>query len=267
MYLVQDLEDKKEYAAKCIEKTYFNEHPVALRNLIEEIKILYECDHPYVSELFNVYETPDCIYLIMEYFPHGDLYKRISSKKVFSEETCAKFAKNMLEVLDYLDSIHVIHRDLKLENIMMTSDNDFDFKLADFGLAYENVSDHSERCGSPGYIAPEVLKKCKYNSKIDVFSAGVILYILMTGNHPFNDSSSDKILEKNKHCIYKTKTLKSEIARDFIVSMMTADPNERPSAAQLLEHPWIFNCRRGSTCPSVPEFSTRMSLVYDVNDV
>lgn len=207
VYLVHDIETKKEYAAKCIEKSYFSDHKLGLRNVIQEIKTLFALNHPFIAKLYYVYETPDCVYMIMDYFPNGDLFQRIKVKKTFSGESCARFAKNMIDVLDYLHSKSIVHRDIKLENIMMTSNNDYEFKLIDFGLSYESTQNNYERCGSPGYIAPEVLNNFEYSSKIDVFSAGVVLYILITGNHPFNARNSEKILERNRNCVYNSNSI------------------------------------------------------------
>ena len=255
--MVEDICSKITYAAKCIEKDYLINHKNGLGNLIQEIQVLSMIDHPCVVPLYFVYETRDCIYLIMEYFPKGDLYKRITQKKAFSEDVCIKFAVNLLETLDFLQSKNIVHRDLKLENIMMTSDNDYDFKIIDFGLSYESIGDRRDRCGSPGYIAPEMLNKSRYNHRVDIFSAGVILYILLIGVHPFNAKSSDEILKRNQSGKYKKiKKYISEAAKNFILSMMAANPDQRPQIAELLDHSWIYSQRRESVCTLAGLYST-----------
>lgn len=265
VYLIEDLLTKKQFAAKCIEKMYISEHAHGMVNLIQEVKVLSSVHHSQIAELHYVYETDNCIYLVMEYFESGDFYTRIKEKKMLSEEDCLKFAVNLLEVLDYLHTNNIVHRDLKLENIMMTSKNDFDFKLVDFGLAYECTGFRQEKCGSPGYIAPEMLKRCKYNSKIDIFSAGVVLYTAIVGRHPFNASKSEKILKKNKDCIYKPENILGDLARDFITSMMNPEPSQRPTASQLFDYPWVSAKKKNSSNLLISTFSTRGgSVILDV---
>ncbi|OMJ88017.1 hypothetical protein SteCoe_10178 [Stentor coeruleus] len=160
VYLAESTETHVQYAAKCVEKSLLRKDKNFLNNLIQEIKVLFYLEHPSIIKLFYVYETSEYVYLILEYLPHEDLYNRILQKKILSEEDCSRFAKNLLDVLDYMHSKHIVHRDLKLENIIMTSDNDYNFKIVDFGLSYESEEYQNEICGSPGYIAPEILRRC-----------------------------------------------------------------------------------------------------------
>jgi hypothetical protein len=265
VHLLEELESHSQYAGKCIKKTHLQSRPTSLANLHNEISILFELDHSSIVKLHQVYETTDFIYLILDYLPHGDLYKRISQKKFFSEEDSAKFTRNLLEVLDYIHSKDIVHRDLKLENIMMTDDNDFNFKIIDFGLASRCLSGLFGKCGSPGYIAPEILQDKSYNTKVDIFSAGVLVYITMTGAHPFNASSTSKILEKNSKCSFKVEGLLKGYARDFIRFMITAEPDSRMDAWQLLEQPWLGNCRRGSVCGAFASCSTVAGSIAFIN--
>ena len=256
VYLIEEVTGKTKFAAKCISKQYVCEHSNALMNLVHEIKVLSRAQHFSIAKMYYIYETTSCIYLIMEYFPHGNLYQRIKKRKEFSEECCMNFAKNLLDVLAYMRSKSIVHRDLKPENIMMTSENDYDFKVIDFGLAYEGQGPCQDRCGSPGYIAPEILKLVSYNSKVDVFSAGVVLYIMLMGTHPFNDSTPEKILKKNEICKYLDRGMPSKLAKNFIKAMMNPDPEERPHAFQLYEYPWIFH-KRGSISSAICSVSTK----------
>lgn len=261
VYLVQELLTCRDFAAKCITKKKLTEVPNLFRNLIQEIKVLRQVEHPSIVKLFYVYETQYCIYLILEYSPYGDLYKRILQKKTFSEKDSISFAKNLLEVLEYLHSKSIVHRDIKLENIIMSSENDYAFKLIDFGLSFFNDQHGCEKCGSPGYIAPEVLEGIPYNHKIDVFGAGVLVYITLTGNHPFNASNSEKILNNNLKCSYKPEALKG-LARDFVTKMLVKDPEERLDIWQLLDHPWFYGCRRSSVCTLLASSSTGLGSLY-----
>ena len=142
-----------------------------------------------------------------------------------------------------------MHRDIKPENLLLKDEMSFDLKLADFGLSEiigkkENLF---TRCGTPGYVAPEVLEDKKYDCKCDIFSAGVILYILLTGCSPFFGKNYQEILSRNRkgevsyNFSEKLKLKLSEDATSFMKLLMSKDPEQRPSANQALTHPWILN--------------------------
>ena len=128
----------------------------------------------------------------------------------------------------------------------MTSENNFSFKLIDFGLAYLSPHPQSQRCGSPGYIAPEVLSREEYDSKVDIFSAGVVLFIISSGIHPFSASTPAKVLNVNIKCQVNTWHGLRGMMRDIVMSMMSKEPENRPTAADLLTHPFVYRSKRGS---------------------
>ncbi len=137
-------------------------------------------DHEGCIKLFEVYENDNYIYLLLEVLKGGELLERIVRKGIYTEYDASVLMKKLLEALDYLHSKGIIHRDIKPENLILKAqDNDTDIKIADFGLAtFTNQEFLFKRCGTPGYVAPEVLADQKYDYKVDVFSAGVLLYIL-----------------------------------------------------------------------------------------
>mmetsp|Transcript_27483 Transcript_27483/g.27137 ORF Transcript_27483/g.27137 Transcript_27483/m.27137 type:complete len:120 (+) Transcript_27483:468-827(+) len=115
-------------------------------------------DHPNILKLFRVYEDCDKVYLVLEYAEGGDLRKRLSECKKYPEEAAIKFIQKLLRVVDYMKSLNIVHKDIKLENILLTSPSDnSNFKLADFGLASECEGYLEGKCGSLGYVAPEIL--------------------------------------------------------------------------------------------------------------
>lgn len=151
-----------------------------------------------------------------------------------------------MEALDYMHKNKVVHRDLKPENLILAyKDNDYDLRIADFGLAsFVNDGELLKlRCGSPGYVAPEILEDIGYNEKADIFSAGVILYVLLTGRPVFRGLNMKEILIKNKQCEieYPAKYWNkiSDKAKDLVSKMLKKDPNERISAEQALNHCWF----------------------------
>lgn len=156
-------------------------------SLINEMNIMRKCQHPNLLKLYEVYESENSIYFVLEMLEGGELFARLASKIYYDEEKISKLINNLLSALEHLHKQKIIHRDIKPENILLKSkESDTDIVIADFGLATEiNVLEKIlfKRCGTPGFVAPEVLnydeKKVPfYDDKCDIFSVGVIFYIL-----------------------------------------------------------------------------------------
>jgi serine/threonine protein kinase len=206
-------------------------------------------NHPSIMKVFEVFETDNHINLILEILRGGELFERIIAKGCYSEREAASLMKKLLSALEHLHSKGIMHRDIKPENLILASkDDDNNIKLADFGLAtYVNMQTQLfTRCGTPGYVAPEVLDDLPYNEKVDIFSAGIILYILLTGCSPFYGKSYNEILMKNKKCkisfdFTEFKAKPSPPATDLLKKMLEKDHTERISAADALTHEWIVS--------------------------
>ena len=200
--LIQELEDEhKDYAVKIISKEEMKKKTRGLSAVISEIEIMRKINHPLFVFLHRIYENDEFVYLVLDHVEGGDLFHRIQKRERLREDVASKFMTNMLEALKYLHSQNIVHRDIKPENILMYSnDDDEEFKICDFGLACVAGDDQALRCGSPGYVAPEILQKKSYNNKVDIFSAGIICYILLSGRTPFYGRTSKEILIKNEEC-------------------------------------------------------------------
>ncbi|OMJ86411.1 hypothetical protein SteCoe_12068 [Stentor coeruleus] len=240
--LAEDLGDHKQFAIKKISKNKLLNGTLSIEN---EIEIMRKFPHPNIVSLYKIYESESTISLILEYFPEGDLFQRLLKKNRLEEHNAAKLMMNLLDALNFLHENHVIHRDLKLENILMKcSDNDYEIKLGDFGLACISGDEEVLRCGSPGYIAPEILNRQPYSSKVDIFGAGVILYVLLSGNFPFTGKDVGDVLLKNRKCMlsFSEKRWKktSEYAVDLVKRLMDPNPATRLSSAEALRHPWFY---------------------------
>lgn len=146
-------------------------------------------DNPNIIKLYEVHESKNSIYLILEYLEGGELFKRITeSEELLSKDEIKNIMKGILEGIDYLSENGILHRDLKPENLILESQSDLlsnRVKIVDFGLAtYQDVDEYLfKRCGTPGFVAPEIIKSSStekevFTNKVDVFSAGVIFYIL-----------------------------------------------------------------------------------------
>jgi serine/threonine protein kinase len=157
-----------------------------------------------------------------------------------------KLMHKFLDALKYLAENKIVHRDLKPENLILaTKGDDSDLRIADFGFATP-VADGEKlflRCGSPGYVAPELLGDCGYNESADVFSSGVIMYVMLTGRPVFRGDNVDEILEKNKNCEFdypeRYWSNISAQAKDLVGKLLIKEPELRITAAQALEHPWF----------------------------
>jgi calcium-dependent protein kinase len=193
----------QKYALKTIEKSGIKKCKRNIQSVLMEIDILRTLKHPFIIKLHEVYESNKYIHLVLCYLDGGELFERIKSRQVYQESIAISVMRNMLEALDFMHKNDVVHRDLKPENLILASkDNDYDLRIADFGLAaFAKPGELLKlRCGSPGYVAPELLDDVGYEQKADIFSAGVIFYVLLTGRPAFRGYNINEILIKNKKC-------------------------------------------------------------------
>jgi len=205
-------------------------------------------DHPYVIKFYQVYDADKMVHLVLELLEGGELFERIKHKRSYSEREAVEIMKNILEALKYFHALGIVHRDLKPENLILKSkEDDYDVKIADFGLAsfVEEGKKLSLPCGSPGYVAPEVLddRGPGYDTQADVFSVGVILYVLLTGRPAFPGTNYRDIISKNKRgeVEYQQRYWSriSETGKDLVQKLLKKNPDERLSAENALKHPWF----------------------------
>ena len=212
-----------------------------------EIDILRKISHPNISNVFEIFEDSRKYYIMMEFLEGGELFDVIISQGFFSELDAAHIMKQILSAVNYLHSKQIVHRDLKPENIMLMNkpvNNKFEIKIIDFGTAtmFEPSQPLTKFIGTSYYIAPEVIKE-NYNEKCDVWSCGIILYILLCGYPPFNGQSNVDIFQHIKHSepVFEGEEW-ADITReaiDLIKSMLNKNPSERITAEQCLEHKWL----------------------------
>lgn len=213
-------------------------------------------DHPHVARLVDVYESEDKLHLVMEYMSGGELYQRLQHRKRFSEREAVQAAYDMLCAVQYIHCKGVVHRDLKLENFLFEKEDSDQLKLIDFGSSklLEGTEKMNLSCGSVSYMAPEVLEK-NYTSLCDLWSLGVIIFVLLSGYMPFS-GGTPVLMEKIRKGDIKWKPqIWSKIspqACDFVKALLMLDPSQRLTAEAALEHPWIRS--RGIPelrCPSI----------------
>jgi calcium-dependent protein kinase len=214
--------------------------------ILNEINILKKMDHPSIVKIFEFYNTPDGYYLITEFCSDGELFNEITEHAPFSEPVAASIMYQILSAVNYCHNLNIIHRDLKPENILIEKKDGkiFSIKVIDFGTAklYEKNTREKKVIGSSYYIAPEVLTE-NYNQMCDLWSCGVILYILLSGKAPFSGKTDKIIFEKIKLGKYNMKlkpfeNISSEV-KDIINNLLQLSPNKRMTAQKALEHSWF----------------------------
>lgn len=242
--LCRNLSNNREYALKIIDKSKCKGKEDMIDN---EVMILRRISHPNIMSLIADEETQQLLFLICEYIPGGDLFDAIAVAQKFTEEQSSLMIKHLLLALAYLHNMDIVHRDVKPENLLVEYDGTRikTLKLADFGLACEVTKPLYTVCGTPTYVAPEILAECGYGVKIDVWAAGVILYILLCGYPPFVSEDNDQ--EKLFDCILTGKYDFPEEnwynvsidAKELIQNMLQLAPELRFSAEDVLDHPWL----------------------------
>lgn len=249
VYLVEDKDTKEKFAVKAFSKEYMLSQAKGKESLINEMNVMRQLQHPYIMRLEEVHESKNSVYLVLELLEGGELLGYLSSKSVFNNADVVRVMKCIMEALAHMAEKNIMHRDLKPDNMILKEKNKLEsctLKLVDFGLA--TVCDVPEylfkRCGTPGFVAPEVInapsnENIHYTPKCDVFSAGLIFYLLLTDKSPFEGKSFKEILQKNKLCKidFKIPRLKKNpVALDLLMRMTEVDPVKRISAREVLQH-------------------------------
>jgi calcium-dependent protein kinase len=215
-------------------------------DLPKEIEILRQLSHPHILKSYEWFEDEENFHLITELIEGGTLLKRIEKMKKFSEIDAAVILQQLLATIHYLHMKGIFHRDIKLENIMLEKTEDISIKLIDFGLAdyFDENTKFDMLVGSPFYIAPEVIRQ-NYNNKCDIWSIGVLMYVLLSGEYPFQAADyrqTFKLIKANKVEFKNVKWTKiSNSAKDLVARMLEKDYNKRPTAEQCLQHEWIVD--------------------------
>ena len=221
-----------------------------LEKFKNEIELLRKMDHPNIIKLYEIFESERSLYLIMEECKGGEVFskiiERINAKLMYSEKDAANIIKQVISCINYCHNKNICHRDLKPENLLYLKDGpekDNLIKVIDFGLS-QNANKLKSRVGTAYYVSPEVLRG-NYTEKCDIWSAGVILYLLLTGEPPFNGQNDQIIYSKIlkfdvKFPEQKWKYISKEV-KDLLQNHMLVPENRRYTAKQVLEHIWFKN--------------------------
>ncbi len=215
-------------------------------------------DHPNIVQLEAFFDESDNYYIVTELADGmmtslslhctvgGELFTEITKRQHYNESDAREIVRTLLNTLSYIHNLNIAHRDLKPENILLSKAT-HELKLADFGFAKSTEQTDTGRlmtdCGSPLYVAPEILNGHLYGTKVDMWSLGVIIYMLLCGAPPFSDDNQARLYKKIKTAHYKFFSPNwdniSDDAKDLIRHLLELDPTKRYDCKQCLDHPWL----------------------------
>ena len=279
VYLARNKYTNEKVALKQIKKSSAN--LLSDGEITDEIEILKNLDHPDIVRIIESFNTKNSYILITEYCEGGELFDQV--KNQLSETQIAVIFKQVLSGLAYLHSNNIVHRDLKLENILIheieksktTGEDLFNIKIIDFGTAriFDKKRNPQSIVGSSYYIAPEVLRQ-KYNKECDLWSVGVILYMFIVGHAPFDGCDDDEITTNIQRGIYRKNDRRwikaSKEVKDLIQKLLTYRPSQRLSAIQALNHPWFKITDSNILYDNVPKGDIisciKNLLTYNINN-
>ena len=243
------------YAMKAVSKQELKRSG-QYKYIVAECRIQKSIIHPFIVKLFWAFQTPNNIYMVFEYCPFGDLSKLLKTSTRLPEPVVKFFISEVLLALEYLHSLDIIFRDLKPENILI--DEMGHAKLGDFGLAKENINQSnpaSTFCGSPGYLAPEIIKNEKVWKPADVYSLGICIYELLCGALPFSDKSVLRLYKQIASGNITYPNYFSSAAKSLIKSLTHKNPEKRPKISDIKNHcffdkvDWKNLASKTSSCP------------------
>ena len=252
----------ERYAIKCIKKANVERDDIKL--LRREIQIMKQVDHPNILKLFDVFESEEEFFLVMELVDGKELFDKIVERGQYSEKDAANIVRQIISAVEYLHERGIVriflffllqlvfahfffqaHRDLKPENLLSSGADDKEvIKIADFGFSKDFTDDKLQTsCGSPGYVAPEVLTSESYDKSVDMWSLGVIIYILLCGYPPFYADNAPALFKKIMDVKYDFDDPSwddvSEEAKHLIRHLLVKNTDERYTAEQCRNHPWV----------------------------
>jgi len=269
---VTDKVTGKEYAAKIIDKKKNKMKEEDIRQLKAEIDIMTRLDHPNIVRLYETFDIPPKLtVLILELVTGGELFQALIKRSTpYYERDAAEIMRNVMRGVEYMHSMGICHRDLKPENLLIQGDDPRNIKITDFGLSKDfSKAQMVTSCGTASYAAPEVLSGKHYTSYCDIWSCGVIGFVLLTAEFPFYGKTEAEIFKTIEDYRYDFKKeiwdRISNNAKDFI-SNIFVPPEQRMDAKQCLEHPWLQNQEDTTKSRKISKFGHKLSRLVLVNN-
>nr|XP_007967643.2 serine/threonine-protein kinase SIK1 [Chlorocebus sabaeus] len=251
---------KTQVAIKIIDKTRLDSS--SLEKIYREVQLMKLLNHPHIIKLYQVMETKDMLYIVTEFAKNGEMFDYLTSNGHLSENEARKKFWQILSAVEYCHDHHIVHRDLKTENLLL--DGNMDIKLADFGFGnfYKSGEPLSTWCGSPPYAAPEVFEGKEYEGpQLDIWSLGVVLYVLVCGSLPFDGPNLPTLRQRVLEGRFRIPFFMSQDCESLIRRMLVVDPARRITIAQIRQHRWM----RAEPCLPGPACSTFSVHSYSSN--
>ncbi|KAI8593281.1 kinase-like domain-containing protein, partial [Geranomyces variabilis] len=235
-------ETNQKVAIKIIDKRQVAAKAEKAKKLQLEVQLLMRLDHPNVIRLYQVMETEEECFVVMEYAQGGELIEHIAARGHLPEKEARRYFRQIISAMDHCHLANVVHRDLKLENLLLNGERDI--LISDFGLGRTYRSDAEELmktfCGTPNYAAVELISGIPYvGVKSDIWAMGVVLYVMMTGRPPFSGENISALYNKIKAVDYKCPEYFSRGLRQVLAKILVKDPKVRICMADLREDPWV----------------------------
>eukprot|EP00743_Colponemidia_sp_Colp-15_P005856 GILK01006295.1.p1 GENE.GILK01006295.1~~GILK01006295.1.p1 ORF type:complete len:498 (-),score=39.25 GILK01006295.1:86-1579(-) len=237
VYLARERSSNRLVALKVLFKAQLKTQQFE-HQLRREIEIQSHLHHPHILRLFGYFYDDTKMYLVLEYAAKGPLLKRLKDEKTLAESEAAKYVYELSLALHHLHSRHIIHRDLKLENLLLSADNSL--KLADFGWSVHTLQNRRKTlCGTLDYLAPEMVEGKEYDEAVDIWCLGITMYEFLTATPPFAaDNEAETYKNISTAELYLPSHLSSD-ARDLLSKLLQKDPAQRISIKECLVHPWL----------------------------
>lgn len=237
----------------------------------QEFQILKSLHHPHIVKAYGLFHEAENLYMVLEFMPGGELFDRIVERKKYTEEVAQNAFRQILLAIEHFHSHDIIHRDLKPENLLLTSrEDDSNLKVADFGLArFVRAGDELvSRAGTPDYIAPEVVRSKPLTKAVDMWAAGVILFILLGGYSPFHKKDKAAMFQRISEGHYTFHPQRwstvSDCAKDLVSKLLQVDVDTRLTASQALQHSWlsreVVHHDISGNLPPMRQFNARRKL-------
>lgn len=227
-----------------------------LENLYNELNIMSIVDHPNIVRVYEYFECHGVVFIVMELMMGGELFDRIVQYEHYTERQASDSFKPIVDAVRYCHTLGIVHRDLKPENLLYCNYEDNALiKVSDFGLARYIITKDMlfTACGTPNYVAPEIIGGTGYDSKVDCWSLGVILYVMLCGFPPFYDEDNQKLFDLIKNAEYDFPSPYwdsiSENAKDLIRKLLLVDKEKRLTVDQILKHPWLTGTNSDNELP------------------
>jgi aurora kinase len=237
VYLAREKRSKYIVAIKVLQKSQLQKAAVE-HQLRREIEIQSHLRNRNILRMYGYFYDTKRIYLILEYSPGGELYKRLMSKGRFSEQTSAQYISDLAQALDYCHQKHVIHRDIKPENLLVGAHGEI--KIADFGWSvHAPTSRRNTMCGTLDYLPPEMVEGREHDEQVDVWSLGVLLFEFLVGNPPFEAEGHNATYRRISRVDLRFPPEVPVDAQDLIRKLLRKDPRQRMSLKLIPKHPWV----------------------------